>query len=426
LKTRILAICLVLAMILTMTTMAASKVTTITYTRWAGTQEEKDFTELINKFMKANPDIQVKCEFLPWGSYWEKLRTTILGGTAADVISFSHLMSAPYVSRQVLYEMSKLPGAKALLNDMQEGTKAAVLVKGKIYGMPVGVGVRAMIYNKALFDKAGVPYPDSKKPMTWDQFVQMASKLTVKDSSGKVVQYATRLHVTEIWEAIVVQAGGKFVDDYTRPSKVTINTPEGIAGLQFLRTLVEKGIHPPWDLITEWEGAFGSPDSAVVTGKVAMMQSGPWALGPIVQKGINFGTCPLFMGKKRATRGYVNFLSISRNCKNPQAAWRLIRWMCDKGQLEFTKTGDLPANKKYLELAQKENPYPYPPEIMAAYFSELPYVITGPMVPTDDLGTLTDEVIQELVGLKITAAEAAKRLEQRGNEIIKNIDYNVE
>lgn len=38
--------------------------------------------------MKANPDIKVKCEFLPWGAYWDKLRTTIIGGTAADVIYF--------------------------------------------------------------------------------------------------------------------------------------------------------------------------------------------------------------------------------------------------------------------------------------------------------------------------------------------------
>lgn len=423
LKTRVLAICLLLAMVAAMAAASAPKVTTITYTRWAGTEEERDFTELINKFMKENPDIQVKCEFLPWGSYWDKLRVSILGGTAADVISFSHSMSAPYISREVVYDMSKLPRARTLLNQMQEGSRAVGLVGNKIYGMPVGLGVRAVVYNKALFDKAGLPYPDSVKPMTWDQFMKL-SKLTVKDSNGKYVQFAARFHVMEMWESIVVQAGGQYMDSYTKPTKIMINTKEGVAGLQYLQDLVKNELIPPWDLTTEWEGPFGSPDSAVATGKVAMMQTGPWSLGPVKEKGISFGTCPLFMGKKRANRGYINFLSIARNTKNAQAAWRLIEWMCGKGQLEFTKTGDLPANKRYLAEAQKLNPYPYGgPEIMAAFFSELPYVITGPMVPTDELTTMSDEIIQDLISFKITAAEAVKRMEQRGNDIIKSIEY---
>lgn len=419
-KRKVLLIVLGLMVFTTLVISAAPKVTTITYTRWAGTEEARDFQRLVDIFMSKNPDIKIVCDFLPWDPYWNKLQTTIIGGAAADVVSFSQQHSAQYVSRGALYEMTKLPGAKQLLDEMQEGTKAAVLVGNKIYGMPVGAGVRAMIYNKAMFDKAGVPYPDSKKPMTWDEFLEIGEKLTIK-KDGKVLQYAANFHKREMWESLVVQAGGKYIDDYTRPTKILINNKAGIEGLQFLRTMVEKAIIPPWE--DDWEGAFGSPDSAVATGKVAIMQSGPWALGPLKQKRINFGTAPLFVGKKRANRGYVNFLAISKNCKNPQAAWRFIRWMCGEGQLEFTKTGDLPANKKYFEAAKKLNPYGYPPEIMEAFFSELPYVITGPMVPTNDLITLTEQTVMDLTALRITAAQAAKRIEERGNEIIANIEY---
>lgn len=417
---KISILCLLLVLILTGAVTAAPKAT-ITYSRWAGTEEAKDFQKLVDKFMELHPDVRVETEFLPWDAYWNKLRTTVIGGTAADVVSFSHLNSAPYVSREALYDMSNLPGVKALLNEMQEGARAAVLVKDKIYGMPVGAGVRAIIYNKDMFDKAGLPYPDSKKPMTWDEFLKIAPKLTVKDSKGKIIQYAANFHKGEIWESIVVQAGGAYIDDYTKPSKILINSKEGIAGLQFLRDLVEKEIIPPWT--DDWEGAFGSPDSAVATGKVAMMQTGPWSINPVIENKIPIGTAPLFVGKKRANRGYINFLAISKNSKNPQAAWKFISWMCGEGQLDFTRTGDLPANKKYLEAAQKDNPYEHSAEIMSAFFSELPYVITGPMIPTDDLTTMSEQVIQDLTSLRITAAEAAKQMEQRGNEIIASIVY---
>jgi multiple sugar transport system substrate-binding protein len=419
-KSKLVLMGFVVMIVLSVTVLAAPKTTTITYTRWAGTEEAKDFQKLVDRFMAKNPDIKIVTDFLPWDPYWNKLQTTIIGGTAADVISFSHQHSAQYVSKGALYDMTGLPGARQLLNAMQEGTKAPVLVGKKIYGMPVGAGVRAMIYNKAMFTKAGVPYPDSSKPMTWDEFLKIGAKLTVK-KDGKVVQYAANFHKREIWESLVVQAGGKYIDNYTKPTKILINNKDGIAGLQFLRTLVDKEIIPPWE--DDWEGAFGSPDSAVATEKVAIMQSGPWALNPLKQKKIDFGTAPLFVGKKRANRGYVNFLAIAKNSKNPQAAWRFIKWMCDEGQLDFTKTGDLPANKNYFEAAQKENPYGYSPEIMAAFFSELPYVITGPIVPTNDLITLTEQTVMDLTASRISAAEAAKRIEDQGNKIIANIEY---
>lgn len=419
-KKKVLLTVLALFIFASMIVSAAPKVTVITYTRWAGTEEARDFTKLTEIFMRKNPDIKIVCDFLPWDPYWNKLQTTVIGGSAADVLSFSHQHSAQYVSRGALYEMTKLPGTKKLLDEMQEGTKATVLVGKKIYGMPVGAGVRAMIYNKELFDKAGVPYPDRNKPLTWDEFLKIGEKLTIK-KDGKVVQYAANFHKLEMWESLVVQAGGKYIDNYTKPTKILINNKEGITGLQFLRTLVDKQIIPPYE--DSWEGAFGSPDSAVATGKVAIMQAGPWALSPLKDKKMNFGTAPLFMGKKRANRGYVNFLAISKNCKNPKAAWRFIEWMCGEGQMDFTKTGDLPANKKYFELAKKENPYGYPPEIMEAFFSELPHVITGPMVPTNDLITLTEQTVQDLTTSRITAEQAAKRIEDQGNEIIANIEY---
>lgn len=158
-KQKVLLICLVLMVATTMIVSAAPKVTTVTYTRWAGTEEARDFQKLVDIFMAKNPDIKIVCDFLPWDPYWNKLQATIIGGSAADIISFSHQHSAQYVSRGALYDMTKLPGASKLLGEMQDGTKAAVLVSKKIFGMPVGAGVRAMIYNKEMFDKAGVPYP---------------------------------------------------------------------------------------------------------------------------------------------------------------------------------------------------------------------------------------------------------------------------
>ena len=53
-------------------------------------------------------------------------------------------------------------------------------------GTGLATGVMLMYYNKDVFDAAGVPYPPAKadQAWTWDQFIEIAQKLT-KDRSGK-------------------------------------------------------------------------------------------------------------------------------------------------------------------------------------------------------------------------------------------------
>lgn len=398
---------------------AASKTTNITYGRWASLGEAKAFQALIDKFEKANPDVKVQAEFLPWNAYWHKLNTASANGIIYDVISFTHLNSAPYFSKNVLYDMGKLSGAKKLLSEMYPGTRASVIYKEAIYGMPVGVGVRAMIYNKAMFDEAGIPYPSSSKPLTWEEFVKIGKQLTKVDKDGKVTQYACNLNIDQLWEACVVQAGGSLVDNYTRPTKVTINTPEGIAGLRYLTELFKNDINVP--ATEQWNGPWGSPDSALNTKKVAIVQTGPWSIPAMLDSELNIGSAPAFAGKNRATFGYVNFLAISKQSKNIAAAWKFIKWLASpEGQLEFAKTGDLPSNSRVLEEAKK-NPVHYSSEIMDAFYNELPYVITGPMLPTTEFNEVTNIIIDDLIQGRITPEEAAKKLEREGNALIKKL-----
>jgi multiple sugar transport system substrate-binding protein len=391
----------------------------IRYTRWAGTQEARDFQILVDKFMESHPGIKVKTEFLPWGAYWEKLKTSILSGDAADVISLSQKQASPYITKGAFLPLNTLEGASARLEEMQPGTKESVVFKDNICAMPVGLGVRAMIYNKALFDEAGVPYLSTTEPLTWDEFIEIGKKLTKKDENGEVVQYAAHFFKQEMWEAFVVQMGGRLMDNYIKPTEMLINSPEGIAGLTLMMDLINEQIIPPHS--GEWAGPWGTPDSAIVTGKVAIMHTGPWGLGPVEDAGIDYATAPLPMGKERANRGYINSLAIYRDSKKADAAWTFIEWMTSvKGQLEFTKTGDLPANKNAME-ESKNNNTSRPIEVMEAFYSELPFIITGPMVPTEELDTLLDDITTQLFQGRMTPEDAALIIEEEGNELIEEV-----
>jgi multiple sugar transport system substrate-binding protein len=413
-----LAACFAISVIALFATasLSAQEKTVIRYTRWAGGNEARDFTRLVAAYSASHPTIEVKTEFLPWAAYWEKVRTTVMSGDAADVISLSNSEAGPYLTRGAFMDLDGMPGARELFAQMQPGGQSADLVNGRIKAIPVGAGVRAMVYNKDLLDKAGIKYPSPDTPMSWDQFFEISRKLSIKQGAN-YVQYAARFHVLEMYESIVVSCGGRLMDNYTRPTKVLLNSPEGIQGLAITQRLFTENVMPPYT--GEWQTEFGTPDSAVATGKIAFMQTGPWSLGAVNDARIKYGTCPVPVAKVRSNRGYINSLAIYRGSKKAQAAWDFITWMTGvEGQLEFTKTGDLPANTMALERAQKESKNS---EIMKAFYGELPYVITGPMLPTSEFTGLLETAMTELFQLKATPEQTAARIEQEGNAIISSI-----
>jgi multiple sugar transport system substrate-binding protein len=405
----------------------------VRYSRWAGGAEETAFKALVEKFNSSvgvQKNIKVVFEPLPWSAYWDKLKTTVLAGDAPDVISLSNAgENGSYLTRGVFLNLSKMPDAGAVIGGLAKPAVDSLTVNKNVLGLPVGLGVRAMVYNKKLLKEAGIAYPDPVKPMTWETFLEMAKKLSKKGADGKYTQYTGLFSMTEFTDSIVAEMGGKILDDRNHPTKVMINNPVGIAALKFVQDLHKNSVLPPDT--GEWQTAFGTPDNAVATGKTVFMLSGPWGFDNFksadsVVKADDVGTCPfpVFKGKEnlRATRGYINGLAIYRKSKVTKEAWEFVKWLVGKeGQLEFTKTGDLPANISALAQAQANADKIYTstsPENYKAYFSDLPFVISGPTLPTGEWTALEQNTELDLRKGVLTPEAAAKKLEKDGNETL--------
>jgi multiple sugar transport system substrate-binding protein len=410
--------------------LSAQKV--VKYSRWAGGQETAMFQALVDEFNNGigkTKGITVKFEPLPWGTYWDKLRTTVLSGDAPDVISLSNAgENAAYLTRGVFLALDNFDGAKAAIADLAKPAVQSLTVNGRTMGVPVGLGVRAMIYNKKLLRDAGIPFPDPVKPMTWEYFMEISKKLSKKNASGAYTQITAVFQMGELSDTIAAQMGAEFLNSRTKPTSVTINNATGIQALTFIQNLYKNGVIPADT--GEWNSPYGNPDNAVATGKAAFMLSGPWGMPAIKTAGIDFGTCPtpIFAGKEqlRASRGYINGLAIFRSTKVRAEAWEFVKWLISKeGQLSFTKTGDLPANTKALADAQAKAGDLYKsngtPEQYKAYFAELPYVISGFSLPTSEWQGLYESIMGDLWKLKLTPAQTAAALQKDGDILLSSM-----
>src|SRR3954447_12625110 len=146
-------------------TAAASGPVTITMAGWS-LSSTPEFKTLADGFHAANPNITVQLKEYDAANYDTQMTADLAAGSAPDVYVQKNLKNFyTYQNGGQLVDVSDV--ARNL------GTKVGGLadyqVNGKTYAIPYRQDSWVLFYNKALFDKAGVSYPDGS--WTWDQYV---------------------------------------------------------------------------------------------------------------------------------------------------------------------------------------------------------------------------------------------------------------
>ena len=187
---------------------------TITYAMWGDTTELANQQKIVDAFQAMNPNITVKVTVADWDSYWPKLQTDLAGGNAPDVFLMDGPLYPDYQTRDQLLDLTPFIARDGF--DTGQLVDLAVqdftAPDGHLYGLPRDLNTIALFYNKAMFDAAGLPYPDA----TWDwaKLVEVATKLT-KTTDGKTSQWGFYTETTDMenyWSSLVWQAGGDILE----------------------------------------------------------------------------------------------------------------------------------------------------------------------------------------------------------------------
>lgn len=388
------------------------KRTRIRFAFWGGETEIADFRAIAEAFVEKNPDIEVKLECLPWGQYWAKLRTQVAGKIAPDVVRLYCEAGGSWYERGALLpldEFIKRDGVR-----LERYFRVAIQAcrwKGRVYSLPSDVPVRILAYNKELFDKAGLPYPDPRKPLNWEEFVELAKELTIV-RNGRVVQYGFALG-PQADLILIHQAGGRLFDRNVDPQESRADSEAVAEGLKFFYDLQFRLKVAP-DRDSQESAGFGSLEFPLTSRRVAMAMAGPWTFREYTRAGIKLGLAPLFRGKQRAQISTPNTNGIYRHSKHPEEAWKFVLFLASEpAQKVIARRGvGVPALR---DVAYSEDFYNnlYGVKNMRAYCEELEYA--SPMIMAST-GEFTRAYYSVLSGLKLgtfTPGEAVSELDKR-------------
>ncbi len=145
---------------------------TLTLAGWS-LSTTPEFKTLADGFHAAHPNVTVQLKEYDATNYDTQMIADLAAHSAPDIYVLKNLKNFyTYQSGGQLVDVSDV--AKSLSGDV--GGLSDYQVDGKTYAIPYRQDSWVLFYNKALFDTAGIAYPDGS--WTWDKYVSVSEQLT--------------------------------------------------------------------------------------------------------------------------------------------------------------------------------------------------------------------------------------------------------
>lgn len=366
---------------------------------------EADLSAIVSAFEAQNKDIKVQVETVPYDSYFTKLQTAVAGGTAADAFELDYQNFVGYAKNGSLAPLSGVDAAA-----YKDSLLKAFSSDGKQYGLPESFSDVVLFYNKAMFDRAGIPAPTAS--WTWADEQAAAAKLT--DASAKSWGDYQPVSYNEYYKA-VAQAGGQFLSSDGKSA--AFDSPVGITAAKWLIDKAGK------TMPTDKDGA-GTPDfdsNLFKAGKLAMWHSGIWMFSAL--KDVPFGWDVVVEpgNTTKASAMFANGVAVNNASKNQAAAQKWLAFLSSsdsmvttrlKSSWELPPVADTGKLSSYLTAGKPAN--------RQAVFDSLNATVLPPVVERQQemQDAVTKELTEAAAGRK-TAEDAVKAAATAINALLK-------
>jgi multiple sugar transport system substrate-binding protein len=329
--------------------------------RQVGTNQSKWFEDCV-KGWNATHDVKVELEFVPVQDYigGSKLQTAFAAGQGPDIFLISIGDFLLYYNGGVLLDLTPYM-EDAAKKDFFPSVMETRIVDEKIYGVPMDVEPMAMFYSLKAFEEAGLS--ESDIPKTWDQFLEIAHKLTKGDRFGCLFETTPNYYQNFTWYPFMWQGGGEIATPDGKHSAFA--SPATVQALKFWQDTIQQNVAPRnmlgsggWDVIAN-----------LASGFCAMQNMGIWGVSYLREyaKDFQYGVFPLPLPPNGQQRNIFGGWAFAANAKgkNPEEAAKFCVWAVGSTQddsiqrgVDWCKAkGNLSPRKSALEKGTTEGGY---------------------------------------------------------------------
>jgi multiple sugar transport system substrate-binding protein len=311
---------------------------------WGADLEKTVREDAVKVFIKAHPELKIEHVVLPTAdSVWDqKSAAAYAAGNAGDVMQMSPdyygLMTRYYEDLNPYVKRDGIDLAAVITDGMLDGYYRP---NGKLEALPLLANCFVFAYNKALFDKVGVPYPADN--WTWADFAKMAPKFVSGTGVNHVYFFVN--HWVNSNFATISMGGIPYSDDF---KTVLVNSKEVAAGLDLFGQLIKDGALPD-DVAAQTL----PKEQLFVSGKAAVFPAGGFEMATLAEEiGNSFAWDVVLPPKdpngKNTNITYATGYAMNTAARNKEAAWQFLKEVsfANDDMAKQTMRVGMPANKK--------------------------------------------------------------------------------
>jgi multiple sugar transport system substrate-binding protein len=334
---RMLVILVALGLLVGMSPVTFARQDTVTVKLWMHVHPPRIALDeaLLAKFQEENPNIKVEYTTVPDQEWDTTLNTALASGAGPDLFNQATFAIGQFKADDILAPINPQAAGYAdqaavyAAYESGDSLLAGATFDNVLYGLPTEVSAYACFTNNKLWEAAGLD-PETDFPTTWEEMKDVAEKLTVRDSSGALVQRGFDFHwgnsifMLLIFNPMVQQLGGNMIDEtnYT----AAIDTPEVKQVMQYY-----------YDWVNTWK--LGGPQyeidrDAFLAGNLAIdCDFGNWGVPQMVDAGIEYTIhrVPVWQNavSDNAFANYAYFFMVNKSAPADiqEAAWKLAGYL---------------------------------------------------------------------------------------------------
>jgi multiple sugar transport system substrate-binding protein len=298
----------------------------VTITWWTGQTEEAQaiLEGLAEEYEKDHPNVTIEAS--SGGATTDDLLQKLQSGFASDTYpdisyAFGNWAGQLGASGRTLDISAEVSATGSGWMEFPEAARATATVDDKVIGMPAVVDNLGVIYNKELFDQAGLAYPNEN--WTWDDFRTAAKALTDPERNVYGTAYPVSGSEDTVWRfwPQLWQNGGDILDESGQPA---FNSEAGVEVLEYWRQMAVEDE----SVYLDQNGEKYAP--SFYAGSIGMIISGPWVLYDLKEQGTPYGvtTLPGTDGDHQTISGPDLWVLLDHDDEQrAAAAYDFIRWL---------------------------------------------------------------------------------------------------
>ncbi|MDQ3688895.1 MAG: extracellular solute-binding protein [Chloroflexota bacterium] len=294
-------------------------------------------------FEAANDGKDLEIVVYPEEEYVTKVNTSLVAGNPPDVaiIESDDWMKAGYVVELT----DKLADWGVSIDDYNPGGLSRGALENDpangVYGIGTFLGGNVLVYNKAMFDEAGVPYPSAEESMTFAEYADVCRELAQPNEDPTQTVYGCTMPSDIAFGFYPIHG------EDGRTAVGNMNAPELADAFDIGAALINEGLAPGSSVLDTI-----STSDLFAQNQIAITWSDFSAVPTYQEADIEFGMAPFFVveGQDDFVDTWTAPWGTFTDSPHPDDALLLLEFIATEGQrIQMQATADPPLSTEVAE-----------------------------------------------------------------------------